>query len=93
MDRKAKLAMLRKLSEKEITKTFLVPLYESEGMGCKNVKYTHKLLEFGKDIIYYKDDEYGRRIFTAVQVKGENITAKDIGNILRQIYEAFGEEF
>jgi hypothetical protein len=59
--------MLQSLSEKDLTKRFLIPLYESEGMGCHNVRYTHKRLEFGKDIIYYKDDEYGRRIFTAVR--------------------------
>ena len=41
MDRREKMEMLQKLSEKELTKTFLIPLYESEGMGCKNVEYTH----------------------------------------------------
>jgi hypothetical protein len=81
MDRKEKLEMLQKLSEKELTKNFLIPLYESEGMGCKNVQYTHKILEFGKDIIYYKDDEYGRRIYTGVQVKRTRITTRDTRDI------------
>jgi len=93
MDKKEKLEMLQKLNEKELTKKFLIPLYESEGMGCKNIQYTHKILEFGKDIIYYKDDEYGRRIYTGVQVKSTKITTKDIGGILSQICQAFGEQF
>lgn len=93
MERSEKLQMLSRLSEKDLTKKFLIPLYESDGMGCKNVQYTHKHLEFGKDVIYYKDDEYGRRIYTVVQVKKTKITSKDKGNILAQITEAFGEQF
>ena len=93
MDRNEKLAMLQKLSEEELTKTFLIPLYESKGMGCKNVRYTHRKLEFGKDIIYYKYDEYGNRIYTGVQVKRTKIATSDVADILRQITEAFGEPF
>jgi predicted NACHT family NTPase len=93
MNRKEKLEMLRKLSEKELTQNFLIPLYESEGMGCKNVRYTHRKLEFGKDIIYYKDDEYGNQIYTGVQVKRTKIATRDIDTIFRQISEAFGETF
>jgi HEAT repeat protein/energy-coupling factor transporter ATP-binding protein EcfA2 len=93
MDKKGKLEMLQKLNEKELTKKFLIPLYESEGIGCKNVQYTHKILEFGKDIIYYKDDEYGRRIYTGVQVKRTRITTGDTKGIFTQICEAFGEQF
>ena len=93
MNKKEKLEMLRKSSEKELTQNFLIPLYESEGMGCKNVRYTHRKLEFGKDIIYYKDDEHGNRIYTGVQVKRTKITTRDVDTIFRQIFEAFGETF
>jgi HEAT repeat protein/energy-coupling factor transporter ATP-binding protein EcfA2 len=93
MNRKEKLEMLRKLSEKELTQNFLIPLYESEGMECKNVRYTHRKLEFGKDIIYYKDDEHGNRIYTGVQVKRTKIATRDVDTISRQIFEAFGETF
>jgi len=93
MDRRQKLEMLQELSEKELTKKFLIPLYESPGMGCKNVQYTHKILEFGKDIIYYKDDEYGRRIYTGVQVKRTKITTRGLRDIFSQICEAFGQQF
>jgi HEAT repeat protein/energy-coupling factor transporter ATP-binding protein EcfA2 len=93
METSEKLHMLQELSEKVLTKKFLIPLYESKTMECKNVQYTHKKLEFGKDVIYYKEDEYGRRIYTAVQVKRTRITTKDNDTIFRQISEAFGEQF
>ena len=93
MDRREKMEMLQKLSEEELTKKFLIPLYDSEGMGCKNVQYTHGILEFGKDIVYYREDEYGNRIYTGVQVKKTKITAKSIGKLVSQTVEAFGEPF
>ena len=93
MDKREKLEMLQKLSEKELTKEFLIPLFESEGMGCKSVHYTHKKLEFGKDIVYYKDDEFGRRVHTGVQVKRTKIRTGGVDKIFRQICEAFGERF
>lgn len=37
MDRKEKLRMLRKLSEADLSKKFLIPLFESDGMGCSFV--------------------------------------------------------
>ena len=93
MDRKEKLKMLQKLSEKALTKNFLIPLYESEGMKYKNVRYTHKNLEFGKDIICYEDDRYGNRIYTGIQVKKTRIKTSNVARIAHQIREAFGEPF
>jgi HEAT repeat protein len=91
MDRAEKLEMLQKLSEKDLATKILIPLYES--MRFSNVRYTHRKLEFGKDIIYYKDDEYGNRIYTGVQVKKTQIKTGDVADIFRQISEAFGEPF
>ena len=94
MDRKEKLEMLQRLSEKELTKKFLIPLYESEEMECKNVRYTHhNTLEFGKDIICYEDDKYGKRLFTGIQVKAIRIDTSDVARITHQIREAMGEPF
>ena len=93
MNRSEKLKLLQKLSEKDLTVKFLIPLYESKGMGCKNVRYTHRKLEFGKDIIYSKDNEYGTETYTGVQVKRTKITTSDIDAISRQITEAFDEPF
>ena len=44
MNKSEKLKLLQKLSEKDLTMKFLIPLYESNGMGCKNVRYTHRKL-------------------------------------------------
>ncbi|MGD2247287.1 MAG: restriction endonuclease [Candidatus Methanofastidiosia archaeon] len=93
MDKEEKLRMLQKLDEKTLTRRFIIPLYESEGMGYKNVRYTHRILEFGKDIVCYKEDEYGDRIYVGIQVKKTKITTGDVSEILRQILEAFGNPF
>ena len=84
--------MLQKYSEKDLTKKFLIPLFESKGMGYKNVRYTHRVLEFGKDIICYKEDLEDRE-YTAVQVKITKISKSNTGPIVEQIREAFGEPF
>jgi len=94
MHKKERLKMLRELSEEDLTKRFLIPLYESKGMGYKNVRYTHKKgLEYGRDMVCWKDDEYDNRIYTGVQVKKIRITAGEVDRIAHQIREAFGEPF
>ncbi|MBU7027140.1 MAG: HEAT repeat domain-containing protein, partial [Theionarchaea archaeon] len=93
MNREEKLTMLQKLDEETLTKKFVIPLYESKKMGCKNVRYTHRILEFGKDVIYYKKDEHGNKKYTGIQVKKTRIATGDVSEILRQIYEAFGKSF
>ena len=92
MEKKEKLRMLQNLDEKKLTEKILIPLF-SEGMGCKDVQYTHGVLEFGKDIIYCTKDEFGNPVYTGVQVKKTKITTSSIDKIFRQINEAFGEPF
>ena len=92
MDRKEKLNMLQVLDEETLTKRFLILLY-SEGMGCKNIQYTHGVMESGRDIIYSIEDEYGDPVYTGVQVKRTKITTRSVDNVFRQITEAFGESF
>jgi len=91
MDKKEKLEMLQQLTEKELTQRILILLYES--MGCKSIRYSHRKLEFGKDIVYYKEDEYGNHVFTGIQAKKTRIITSDVNTIFRQISEAFGEPF
>lgn len=93
VDQKEKLDMLQKLDEKTLTEKIILPLYQSRGMGCTNVRYTHRVLEFGKDVVYYKDDENKRRLYTGIQVKRGRITKKQAVTIFHQIFEAFGEPF
>jgi len=92
MDREERLEILKKLDEMTLTKKFLIPLY-SDGMGCKNVQYTHGLSDSGRDIIYCTEDEYGNPVYTGVQVKTTKITARNINVILCQIIEALGNKF
>ena len=92
MDRNEKLRILQESREKQLIKKFLIPLF-SEGMGCKNVQYTHGVLEFGIDIIYYTKDEFGERICTGVQVKAKKIETRSIPTIFHQITKALGSSF
>jgi hypothetical protein len=93
MNKDEKLKMLQKLNEKQLTKKFVIPLYESEGMGYKSIRYTHGILEFGKDVVCYKEDEYGDRIYVGIQVKKTKIGKNDASQVLPQILEAFSEPF
>jgi HEAT repeat protein len=93
MQKADKLQIIRRLSEKELTTRLLIPLYESSGMGCRSVRYVHKRLEFGKDVIYCREDEYGNRVYTGIQVKKTPITSRNIDTVFRQTNEAFGEAF
>ncbi|MBU7048325.1 MAG: HEAT repeat domain-containing protein [Theionarchaea archaeon] len=92
MDRSEKLKMLQELNEIPLIKRFLIPLF-SEGMGCKDVQYTHGVLENGIDILYYTEDEFGERIYTGVQVKKDKIIKSSISKIFRQITDALGGSF
>ena len=93
MNKEEKLKILQTQDEKTLTKKFVIPLFESKGMGYKNIQYTHKKLEFGRDVVCYKENEFGVRIYTGIQVKRIKITTSKVDTILRQIHEAFGESF
>jgi HEAT repeat protein/GTPase SAR1 family protein len=93
MDKNDKLEILQKCDEKTLTKKFVIPLYESEGMGYKNIRYTHGILEFGKDVVCHKEDEHKDRIYIGIQVKRTKIEKNDASVILSQILEAFREPF
>jgi hypothetical protein len=85
MDRKEKLAMLRKLNEKELTKTFLITLFQE--MGFRNVKYNHGVLEYGKDVIYCEETKFHKQKHVGVQVKQGDINTAIAEKIFSQITE------
>jgi energy-coupling factor transporter ATP-binding protein EcfA2 len=85
MDRQEKLEMLRKLSEKELTKTFLIPLFEE--MGFQNVKYNHGVLEYGKDVIYCEETKFHKLKHVGVQVKQGDINTAIAEKVFSQITE------
>jgi hypothetical protein len=91
MTKEEKLAYIQKFSEKELTKKILIPLFER--MGFRNVEYNHGILEFGKDIIYYEDNKFGRRIYCGVQVKRDEINTGLVNDLFNQVSAAFGEPF
>lgn len=92
MNREEKLKKIRKMKEENLTKNCIIPLFKE--MGYENVRCTHKTgSEFGKDIICYKNNEFFRREYTAIQVKRTRIGTRDTDGILRQISEAFGKKF
>nr|CBH36822.1 hypothetical protein containing NACHT domain and HEAT-like repeats [uncultured archaeon] len=88
MDRKAKLAMLRKLNEKELTKTFLITLFQE--MGFRNVKYNHGVLEYGKDVIYCEETRFHKQKHVGVQVKQGDIDTAIAEKIFTQIARGLG---
>ena len=92
MKNNEKLKVLQGLNEKTLTEKILIPLF-SEGMGFKNVRYSHGSLEFGKDLVFYEVDIYGNRKYTGVQVKAKKVTTSNTDTILRQITGALGKPF
>ena len=56
MNREEKLALLSGLSEKDLTRKFLIPLFEA--MHYTFIDYSHGKLEKGKDLILMEEDNY-----------------------------------
>lgn len=83
MERSEKLRMVQKISEKELTKRFLIPLFHE--MSFRNVKYNHGTLEYGKDVIYIEETKFLKLKFVGVQVKQGNINTKVAEKIFSQI--------
>ena len=92
MDKNEKLRILKGVNEKTLTEEYLIPLL-STGMKYKTVRYNHGILEFGRDIICYTEDEFGHSVYIGVQVKAAKITNRSIDTICRQITEALGSPF
>ena len=96
MKTQEKLQLLRKFKEKPLIDNVIIPLLEK--MGSKNITITHGSLEKGKDLLFYKENEFEEREYTGVQAKAVNIhgCAGEKGNateILNQAQQAFTHEF
>jgi energy-coupling factor transporter ATP-binding protein EcfA2 len=91
MERAEKTKILQELSEESLISNVLVPLFES--LGFRDVRYSHPVLRFGSDIVYWSQDEFSNLIYTGVIIKGTKITHNDINNVVRQLAEAFDEPF
>jgi predicted NACHT family NTPase len=83
MDRKERLELLLQLTEKELTTNFLIPLFHE--MGFWNVKYTHGVLEYGKDVIYCEETRFHKLKHVGVQVKQGDVDTAVAEKIFSQI--------
>jgi restriction endonuclease Mrr len=91
-----KLKVLQSLQEKQLVKKVVIPLFKS--MGFKDIKKTHGIGEQGLDLIFSKEDDFGEREYTGVQVKAVKIhvAAGKRGNateVLTQAQQAFSYSF
>ncbi|MBE9592656.1 MAG: NACHT domain-containing protein, partial [Proteobacteria bacterium] len=82
MDNQQKLEYIQKLSEEDLRKRVLIPLFKM--MGFRDVTDYHGVLEFGKDLIFYEEDSFGYRIYSGVQVKAVDIKSGNIFKVLEQ---------
>jgi len=61
------LGEVQKLHEDDFTKSVLVPLFKK--MGYFDVQFNGGVVEEGKDLIAFKDEEFGSYSVTVVQSK------------------------
>lgn len=80
--------------ENLFTKEMILPLLSK--LGFNQVRYTHGVKEFGKDVIYSKTNEFNQKEYFAVQVKAGNVNGNvkgDINELINQIDDAFKVPF
>ncbi len=89
-----KKAKLRDLNEKQFHDV-LVELLPK--MGAKKVRLNHGRDEHGKDIVFYKEDAFGRRYYAIVakvgDISGSASGSKNLTRILRTIKEQIENAF
>lgn len=81
---------LKNINEEAFTKYYVIPALQRRGMI--NVRYTHGIEEYGRDIVYQFYDNFGQLRYGAVQVKAGNISGNANGKlkeILEQIEDCF----
>jgi hypothetical protein len=91
MNREEKLALLSGLSEKDLTRKFLIPLFEA--MDYTLIDYSHGRLEKGKDLILMEEDRFHHRKYIAIQVKKGDIKTKQAKDITFDVRTALGSTF
>lgn len=77
-------------SEKSFTKDCIVPLIRA--MGYEQVRYVHSSGEYGRDVVFSKEDLFGIRRYYGVQAKKGNVSgsaAGDVDTIFSQLDDAF----
>lgn len=89
-----KKAKLRDLNEKQFHDVLMELLPK---MGAKKVRLNHGPDEHGKDIVFYKEDEFGKRYYAIVakvgDISGSASGSKNLTRILRTIKEQIENAF
>ena len=86
-----------KMTEDDLRKKVLIPLFEA--MGYKDVfEYHGGVLEQGKDIVMWKEFDFGKRVNYAVVAKAKRISGKasgsgSAGEAVTQVRQALGSPF
>jgi len=81
-------------NEADFTLSLVIPLLRR--LRFRNVKYNHGKREYGKDITFCRNTEFGETEYFAVQVKFGNVSGgskSDIDDILSQAQMAFTMPF
>jgi hypothetical protein len=81
---------LRSMNESELRK-ILVLIFES--LGLQEVTESHGTQEFGKDIVFYDLDKFGRQVWTACVVKTKDINQTAFDTVIRQVGECFRKRY
>lgn len=86
------LEKLRSLSEADLRRKVLIPLFRA--MGFRDVTEVHGSRELGKDIVMWKVDHFRGRVNYAVVAKAQKVTTgPQSAGVSRQIRESFGSSY
>ncbi len=78
------------IDEESFTKLYVIPALQK--LGMINVRYTHGIEEYGRDIVYQYYDNFKKMRYGSVQVKSGNISGNAKGK-LTEIIEQIGDSF
>lgn len=82
------------MNEEEFTRQYVIPALSSLGMF--NIRYTHGIEEYGRDIVYQYKDNFGISRYGSAQVKINDISGRANGKmkeILEQIDDSFSVKY
>lgn len=83
---------LRDMSEADLRRRVIMPLMEK--MGYRGVHEWHSAVgELGKDLLGWKEGDFGIRINLAVVAKADRISGSTVKEVGRQVRQAFNTPF
>lgn len=90
------LTFLQSLSERELTELVVIPLLEK--LGYKDIRYTHGILEHGKDVVCIREDALEGDVYIGFTIKahplrGSVSSRQSIREVMYQAEQALSEPF